>query len=392
MNNQASSTSAVVPFRFESNEIRTITIDGDPWFVAADVCAALGIDNVTNAIKRIPARHATLYRIKGVDDKEREVNIISESGMYRLVLRSDKPQAEPFIEWVTAEVLPAIRKTGRYQVGPEAVEGAAPAAGGFHTFVFEGQELVVHVAEDGAPWFRSTDIARVLGYASLNQMTLKLCDQAGKRLIACRKGNGQAGAMVFVDEANLFRLLIRSSKTGSDRLQRFFADTVLPALRASLRRRDPDRRPKQEEWLSVAATARELHVSAATVYRLLEKKRLACRRVGVDKGCTQISAASVRKFVETRGAVEDDPPLLPGSEHEATCIEQLYAKRIKESRLLWWFDATGRLWAKSVHPDAYVYPLYDIPKLLAEEKLGAKEREALPRIVEAAVKRMTDKQ
>lgn len=105
---------AVVPFYFQSNPIRTITIDDQPWFVAADVCAAIGLDNPTMALKKIPEKHSALNRIEGRGDQAREVNTISEPGLYRLVLRSDKPQAEPFMEWITAEVLPAIRKTGRY--------------------------------------------------------------------------------------------------------------------------------------------------------------------------------------------------------------------------------------------------------------------------------------
>lgn len=105
---------AVVPFYFQSNQIRTVTIDDQPWFVAADVCAAIGLENPTKALSRIPEKHHTLNRIQGVDGKPRETNTISEPGLYRLVLRSDKPQAEPFMEWITAEVLPSIRKTGRY--------------------------------------------------------------------------------------------------------------------------------------------------------------------------------------------------------------------------------------------------------------------------------------
>ena len=94
-------------------QIRTIVIDGNPWFVAKDVCDILGIANPTDALN------------KGLEDFERarfnlgrqgEANIISESGFYTLVLRSRKPIAKPFRIWVTSEVLPSIRKTGSYVV------------------------------------------------------------------------------------------------------------------------------------------------------------------------------------------------------------------------------------------------------------------------------------
>lgn len=95
-------------------QIRTIVIDGNPWFVAKDVCDILGISNPTDALN------------KGLEDFERarfnlgrqgEANIISESGFYTLVLRSRKPIAKPFRIWVTSEVLPSIRKTGGYVAG-----------------------------------------------------------------------------------------------------------------------------------------------------------------------------------------------------------------------------------------------------------------------------------
>lgn len=106
----------VVPFSFNSNEVRTVVIDGKPWFVAADVCAALGYQNTSKAIgdhldadERASASVPTPNAPLGVP-----TNIINESGLYALVLRSRKPEARKFAKWVTAEVLPAIRKTGSY--------------------------------------------------------------------------------------------------------------------------------------------------------------------------------------------------------------------------------------------------------------------------------------
>lgn len=107
--------SAVVPFYFQSHEVRTIIVDSEPWFVAKDVCDILGLGNATKALNKVPAHHIALNSIQGKRGKY-EVNTVSEPGLYRLILRSDKPQAEPFMEWVTAEVLPTIRKTGAYSL------------------------------------------------------------------------------------------------------------------------------------------------------------------------------------------------------------------------------------------------------------------------------------
>lgn len=95
----------------EFGEVRTLVIDGEPWFVAKDICDILGIVNPTDALN------------KGLENFERarfnlgrqgEVNIINESGFYTLVLRSRKSIAKPFRIWVTSKVLPEIRKTGGY--------------------------------------------------------------------------------------------------------------------------------------------------------------------------------------------------------------------------------------------------------------------------------------
>lgn len=105
----------LVKFEFEGRGVRTVVIEDEPWFVAKDVCEILGISNSRNAVGRIPEKYV---RVHSVDTNGgiRNFSIISEAGLYRLVLRSDKPQAEPFIDWVTAEVLPQIRKTGSYSV------------------------------------------------------------------------------------------------------------------------------------------------------------------------------------------------------------------------------------------------------------------------------------
>ncbi len=103
----------VTTFQYQSHQFRSLTIDGEPWFVANDICEVLCIKNARKAMSKIPEQHkgVTLSHTLG---GRQQVNIVSEPGMYRLILRSNKPEAEPFIEWVTAEVLPAIRKTGSY--------------------------------------------------------------------------------------------------------------------------------------------------------------------------------------------------------------------------------------------------------------------------------------
>jgi len=101
----------MIPFAYDRQEVRTILKVGEPWFVAKDVCRILGLENVAKALLRIPKCHRGVNPIHTRGGVQ-QMSIVSEPGLYRLTLRSNKPQAEPFMEWVTAEVLPAIRKTG----------------------------------------------------------------------------------------------------------------------------------------------------------------------------------------------------------------------------------------------------------------------------------------
>ena len=90
--------------------IRTVNVNGDPWFVAKDVCDILGVQNVTQSMQQLEDFERSMFNI----GRQGEVNIISESGFYTLVLRSRKPIAKPFRLWVTQEILPQIRQTGGY--------------------------------------------------------------------------------------------------------------------------------------------------------------------------------------------------------------------------------------------------------------------------------------
>lgn len=103
------------PFCFENHPVRIIMIGGEPWFVATDICAALGIQNPTQTIAKLDSDERAMFNI----GRQGHANIVNEPGMYTLVLRcrdAVKPGTAPhrFRKWVTGEVLPAIRKTGGY--------------------------------------------------------------------------------------------------------------------------------------------------------------------------------------------------------------------------------------------------------------------------------------
>ncbi len=106
-------------FDFDSLAVRVVDREGQPWFVAADVCKALGISNTTVAMRLLDLDERARFNLglRGLG----AANILTESGLYKLIMRSDKPQARKFQDWVTKVVLPAIRKDGAYVMGEEKV-------------------------------------------------------------------------------------------------------------------------------------------------------------------------------------------------------------------------------------------------------------------------------
>src|SRR5512134_161577 len=113
--------SDVKVFEFEGRRVRTVhSDDGEPWFVAADVCCVLGLGNPTQALARLDEDEKSSIRATLIIDESwpgqgaQSFTIVNEPGLYRLVPGSRKPEARRFKRWVVHEVLPTIRKTGAY--------------------------------------------------------------------------------------------------------------------------------------------------------------------------------------------------------------------------------------------------------------------------------------
>lgn len=105
----------------EFGAVRAVTLEGEPWFVAADVCRALGLGNSSDVIKRLDEDERTLVSIEGASNGL-PVNAVNEPGLYALILGSRKPEAKAFKRWITHEVIPSIRKTGGYIAGQETMD------------------------------------------------------------------------------------------------------------------------------------------------------------------------------------------------------------------------------------------------------------------------------
>ncbi len=115
MENEATATQI---FYYKDCRVRTVQRDNEPWFVLKDVCDVLGISNPTMVANRLDEDEVAKFDL---GSRSGETNIINESGLYSVILRSDKPEARHFRKWITSEVLPSIRKTGGYIAGQETL-------------------------------------------------------------------------------------------------------------------------------------------------------------------------------------------------------------------------------------------------------------------------------
>ena len=148
--------SALEVFQYADREVRTISIDGELWFVLADICGVLGIANSGNVAARLDEADIRQTDIRS-GGQTRSVTIVSESGMYEVVIRSDKPEARRFRWWVTHEVIPSIRRTGSYAV-PETRESLlARAMVEANAVIREAHERIEVLAPKADAWDEIAD-------------------------------------------------------------------------------------------------------------------------------------------------------------------------------------------------------------------------------------------
>ena len=122
----------LIPFTYEKKQVRTLVDEnGESWWVAKDVCKVLGFSDHKVALRKLDEDERGGYPLPSPSGIQ-NYNIINESGLYTLIIRSNKPEARKFRKWVTSEVLPAIRRTGRYET-----QTSPPDIGHVMTTTFE---------------------------------------------------------------------------------------------------------------------------------------------------------------------------------------------------------------------------------------------------------------
>lgn len=109
----------LINMSYNGNNIRTIDNDGQVWWILKDVCAVLGISHIKDTVKRLDEDEVGQTEVMDKLGRYQKAYIVNESGLYSVILRSDKPEAKPFRRWITHEVLPELRRTGSYSLAAE---------------------------------------------------------------------------------------------------------------------------------------------------------------------------------------------------------------------------------------------------------------------------------
>ena len=162
-------------FAYGEQQVRTVLVDDAPWWVLADVCKALGLPTSSRVAERLDEdEKMTLNLAQGHSGQRggaQRLIVVNESGLYAVILRSDKPEAKKFKRWVTHEVLPSIRQTGAYAAPASApvdpVPVAAPVAPELPAEVrLKRAELLIRAAEH--PALPQDEQVRLLNQAAMD--------------------------------------------------------------------------------------------------------------------------------------------------------------------------------------------------------------------------------
>jgi prophage antirepressor-like protein len=226
--NKEGTKNALAVFDYESHKVRTVFIGGESWWVLKDVCDVLEINNSRMVAERLCDDELMSVKLTS-GGQEREMNVVSESGLYNVIFRSNKPEALTFRKWVTHEVLPSIHG----QTTKIKRESAANDLQLFNNAEFgEVRTAVIN----GKPYAVGVDVARALDYERPSQAITDNCK--GIRKLRIPSGGGKQETNM-IPEGDIYRLIIKAAdqsrnsaiKAKAERFERWLFDEILPSIR-----------------------------------------------------------------------------------------------------------------------------------------------------------------
>ncbi|WP_051202405.1 BRO-N domain-containing protein [Desulfovibrio aminophilus] len=234
-------------FKFEGKDFRAVIINNAPWFAAVDLASALGKKrdsyNMVDALK--PDEWMILHKNKAevsslvlFNGNAARLTLVSESGLYKLIMRAHpnvNPVVKRFQDWVTRDVLPALRKDESPKAVPVPAVKFQEGVQGFHFFnPGDGHfEVRVMMDEQGNPWFVAKDVDQALGYVNPRKAVGDHCKKTSAVTIRDTSSNDveQGRSVTLIPEADVYRLIMRSKLPSAQKFEEWVVGTVLPALR-----------------------------------------------------------------------------------------------------------------------------------------------------------------
>lgn len=166
----------IITFQFSESkqEVRNLLIDNKPWFVAKDVCNVLGLSNSRKSVASLDDDEKGVTKCYTLGGKQ-NLSIISESGLYALILRSNKPQAKAFRKWITSDVIPTLLKKGYYAMNTQKKDDFIDARDVpfYHTLVNDFKVRCIHI--ENQVWVSVNDCNKAIhSSTSSNQLSKRL--------------------------------------------------------------------------------------------------------------------------------------------------------------------------------------------------------------------------
>ena len=204
----------ITPFAYGDQQVRVVTRDGEPWFVARDVCDVLAITNTGNVLAALDEdERSSIHLADGTSGNPNKA-LVSKAGLYSLILRSRKSEAKAFKRWVTHDALPSIRKRGDL-VSPPADLTVLEYADGIELRAAHDDEVIVCLA----------DLAHGLGITDVSRLASRLPDGV-RRTHPILDRLGRVQQATFVTEAGMNMVIWRSDKPAAVAYAQWCAERI----------------------------------------------------------------------------------------------------------------------------------------------------------------------
>ena len=205
----------ITPFAYGDQQVRVVTRDGEPWFILADLCKALGLSNPSEVARRLDPVTLSSTEAQNARGQVRKTAITSEPGLYEVIFMSRKPEAKAFKRWVTHDVLPSIQKRGDLVSPPADLTVLEYADGIELRTARDGDEVIVCLA----------DLAHGLGIKQVTPILRRLPDGVTRNHpILDRLGRTQRAT--FVTEAGMNMVIWRSDKPAAVAYAQWCAERI----------------------------------------------------------------------------------------------------------------------------------------------------------------------